>query len=90
MFQSLLGAAELSKEEANFYITRLDEYRWKLRVSSISAEVLEQSIATIDRSAEYLRIVGLDDSKYMQEAQNPGIFRNAYSESSIDRTGYDG
>ncbi len=86
VFQSLLCATALSKEEAKFCITRLDEYRWTLRVSSKNAKFLGQSMATVDQSAKGLRAICLDDPTYTERA--PVVtFTNAYNgESSIDPT----
>lgn len=87
VFQSLLCATAQNKEEASFYISRLDEYRWTLRVSSKSAEFLEQSIVIIDRSAKDLRKICLEDSRYTQRDETIDAVGNAYSESSIDPNG---
>lgn len=77
VFQSLLCATSLSKEEAQFYIARLDEYRWTLRVSSKNAEFLEQSLGIIDRSAKDLRMLTLDDSRYMAAYMHDNDVDNA-------------
>ena len=71
IFQSLLCATAMSKEEAIFYLARIDEYRWTLRVSSKSAEFLEQSMAIIDRAAKDLKNVCLDDSRYLPREHQP-------------------
>ena len=71
-FQSLLCVTSQSKEEAQFYLTRIDEYRWTLRVSSKSAEFLEQSMATMDRSAKDLKTVCLDESRYTSRELDSG------------------
>lgn len=64
IFQSFLCATAQSKDEAQFYMTRLDEYRWTLRVSSKNVEFLEQSLAIINRSAKDLKLICLDESRY--------------------------
>ncbi len=88
VFQSLLCATALSKEEAKFCITRLDEYRWTLPVSSKNAEFLEQSLATVDQSAKRLRAICPDDLR--SERAQAVTLTNAYNdESSVDPTGED-
>ena len=72
IFQSLLCITAHNKEEATFYLTRIDEYRWTLRVSSKSAEFLEQSLAMIDRSAKDLKTVCLDESRYTLREKDSG------------------
>lgn len=53
-FNSLLWITSQSKEEADFYQQRLQEYRWALRVSSKSAEFLEIASGILDRAVAVL------------------------------------
>jgi hypothetical protein len=46
-FISLLWVTAQDKEEADLYKARLDEYRWMLRLSSKSADFLEQAISML-------------------------------------------
>ncbi|KAL8952769.1 MAG: hypothetical protein Q9222_001316 [Ikaeria aurantiellina] len=48
LFQGLLTATAQSKDEERYYMSSLAEYRWVLRVSSKSADFLEQSLAMIE------------------------------------------
>ncbi|PSN71868.1 hypothetical protein BS50DRAFT_485090 [Corynespora cassiicola Philippines] len=53
-FVSLLWATSTTKDEADVYKARLDEYRWLLRLSSKSAEFLERAIAMLATSTDVL------------------------------------
>jgi hypothetical protein len=53
-FISLLWATSLDKEEANVYKTKLDEYRWTLRLSSRSADFLDRAISMLATSTGVL------------------------------------
>ncbi|KAH7060723.1 hypothetical protein B0J12DRAFT_696067 [Macrophomina phaseolina] len=54
-FGSLLWATAPGKEEADFYKTRLREYRWTLSVSATRAHWLEYAVQMLDASREMLR-----------------------------------
>lgn len=54
-FGSLLWATAPGKEEADFYKTRLREYRWTLSVSATRARWLEYAVQMLDASREMLR-----------------------------------
>ena len=71
IFECLLYATALDADEARFYMTRLEEYRWTLRVSSKSAEFLAQSLAIIDGAAQGLRSIHLE-SRNLAPTQQPG------------------
>ena len=76
VFECLLYATALDVDEARFYMTRLEEYRWMLRVSSKSAEFLAQSLAIIDGAAKDLRATRFDEPNEtlaIQEKQGPLI-----------------
>lgn len=53
-FGSLLWATAPAKEEAEFYKTRLREYRWTLSVSSKRAEFLDYAVQMLDASRAML------------------------------------
>ncbi|KAF2187707.1 hypothetical protein K469DRAFT_685588 [Zopfia rhizophila CBS 207.26] len=53
-FGSLLWATAPAHEEAEFYKTRLREYRWTLSVSSKRAEFLEYAVQMLDASRAML------------------------------------
>ncbi|KAF2730044.1 hypothetical protein EJ04DRAFT_568075 [Polyplosphaeria fusca] len=53
-FGSLLWATAPAQEEADFYKTRLREYRWTLSVSSKRAEFLEYAVQMLDASRAML------------------------------------
>lgn len=53
-FGSLLWATAPAKEEAEFYKTRLKEYRWTLSVSSKRAEFLDYAVSMLDASRAML------------------------------------
>lgn len=53
-FGSLLLATAPGQEEADFYHTRLAEYRWTLCVSSKSAEFLNFAVDSLDSSSNLL------------------------------------
>jgi hypothetical protein len=57
-FGSLLWATAPGKEEAEFYKSRLGEYRWTLRVSSKGAEFMEFAVGMLDASTGLLRGLG--------------------------------
>ncbi|KAL2671738.1 nitrogen regulatory protein OTam [Phyllosticta citricarpa] len=58
-FGSLLWATAPGKEEADFYRTRLREYRWTLSVSASQARWLDYAIRVLDASREMLK--GVDE-----------------------------
>jgi hypothetical protein len=53
-FISLLWATALTKEEAEGYRQKLEEYRWTLRLSSKSAEILDRAISMLTTSTGML------------------------------------
>jgi len=53
-FGSLLWATAPAQEEAEFYKTRLQEYRWTLSVSSKRAEFLDYAVSMLDASRAML------------------------------------
>jgi len=53
-FGSLLWATAPCQEEANFYKTRLQEYRWTLNVSSKRVEFLKYAVQMLDASTAML------------------------------------
>lgn len=61
-FGSLLLATAPCQEEAEFYQTRLSEYRWTLSVSSKSADFLAFAVESLDSSTNLLRSLPLKPS----------------------------
>jgi len=53
-FGSLLHATAPAREEAEFYKSRLEEYRWTLGVGSKSAPFLDFSVKSLDTSSSFL------------------------------------
>lgn len=56
-FGVLLRATAPTKEEAEFYCARLEEYRWTLTASSRSADFLRAAIHLLDTSTNLLQYV---------------------------------
>jgi hypothetical protein len=54
-FGSLLWATSGQKDEAEFYKSRLGEYRWTLRVSSKGAEFMEFAVGMLDEGMRGVR-----------------------------------
>lgn len=57
-FGSLLWATSTSPEEAEFYRSRLAEYRWTLRVSSKAAEFMKFTVGMLDSSRVFMKDTG--------------------------------
>lgn len=53
-FGSLLRATAPAREEAEFYKSRLEEYRWTLSVGSKRAPFLDFSVKSLDTSSSFL------------------------------------
>ncbi|KAF2650275.1 hypothetical protein K491DRAFT_143673 [Lophiostoma macrostomum CBS 122681] len=71
-FISLLWATALDKEEAKIYRSKLDEYRWTLRLSSRSADFLDRAISMLATSTGVL-------VKTIPETPNPEAILNRRS-----------
>ena len=54
-FGVLLRATALTREEADFYSARLEEFKWTLAVTSRSADFLDSSIHQLDTNTELLQ-----------------------------------
>ena len=74
-FGSLLWATAPSQEEAEFYKTRLREYRWTLSVSSKRAEFLDYAVQMLDASRAMLNNLAAKPSIAQAQAQmvNSGV-----------------
>lgn len=70
-FGSLLLATAPSQEEADFYQTRLFEYRWTLSVSSKSAWFLNFAVESLDASSNLLKGLPLKPSSSELSLQQP-------------------
>ncbi|KAF2672666.1 hypothetical protein BT63DRAFT_369059 [Microthyrium microscopicum] len=75
-FISLLWATSLRQEEADAYKEKLEEYRWTLRLSSKSAEILDRAASMLATSTGVLvkaipaKSAADDDNEY--EGSTPG------------------
>lgn len=72
-FGSLLLATAPAQEEADFYRTRLAEYRWTLDVSSRSAEFLHFAIDSLDSSSHLLQNLPLKPFTAELAAKRPPL-----------------
>lgn len=58
-FGNVLWITSTSEAEREFYATQLAEYRWILRVSSTSAELMKYTVALLDASSFVKNTVGV-------------------------------
>ncbi|KAF2869538.1 fungal-specific transcription factor domain-containing protein [Massariosphaeria phaeospora] len=80
-FGSLLWATAPTQEEAEFYKTRLREYRWTLSVSSKRAEFLDYAVAMLDASRAMLNNLA-EKPSLAQQISSAGVPPAAASSSS--------
>ena len=71
-FGSLLWATAPAHEEAEFYKTRLREYRWTLSVSSKRAEFLDYAVQMLDASRAMLNNLA-EKPSLAQQVSNAGV-----------------
>lgn len=71
-FGSLLWATAPAQEEAEFYKTRLREYRWTLSVSSKRAEFLDYAVQMLDASRAMLNNLA-EKPSLAQQISNAGV-----------------
>jgi hypothetical protein len=71
-FGSLLWATAPANEEAEFYKTRLREYRWTLSVSSKRAEFLDYAVQMLDASRAMLNNLA-EKPSLAQQISNAGV-----------------
>ncbi|PSN69607.1 hypothetical protein BS50DRAFT_631613 [Corynespora cassiicola Philippines] len=71
-FGSLLWATAPAQEEADFYKTRLREYRWTLSVSSKRAEFLGYAVQMLDASRAMLNNLA-EKPSLAQQISNAGV-----------------
>lgn len=72
-FGGLLLATAPSKEEADFYATRLREYRWTLNVSSRRADFLDYAVQMLDASRAMLANLAEKPSLTNSRISNTGV-----------------
>jgi len=72
-FGSLLWATAPTQEEADFYKTRLREYRWTLSVSSKRAEFLDYAVQMLDASRAMLSNLAKKPSFVQAQTSTSGI-----------------
>jgi hypothetical protein len=85
-FGSLLWATAPAKEEADFYKTRLREYRWTLSVSSKRAEFLEYAVQMLDASRAMLHNLA-EKPSLAQQISNAGVPPSAPARSAPSNMG---
>jgi Fungal specific transcription factor domain len=73
-FGVLLRATAPTKEEAEFYRARLEEYRWTLSVSSRSAGFLDHALQDLDARTELLRYIPEKPEIAEFMAIHPGVY----------------
>lgn len=71
-FGSLLWATSPAQEEAEFYKTRLREYRWTLSVSSNRAQFLDYAVSMLDASRAMLNNLA-EKPSLAQHMSNVGV-----------------
>jgi hypothetical protein len=72
-FGGLLWATAPAQEEAEFYKTRLREYRWTLSVSSTRAEFLDYAVQMLDASRVMLRNLADKPSLAQSHISSAGV-----------------
>lgn len=72
-FGNLLWATAPAKEEADFYQTRLREYRWTLSVSSKRAEFLDYAVQMLDASRGMLSNLAEKPLLAQLQVSNAGV-----------------
>ncbi|KAJ9669120.1 Fungal specific transcription factor [Coniosporium apollinis] len=90
-FGSLLWATAPAKEEADFYKTRLREYRWTLSVSSKRAEFLDYAVQMLDASRGMLSNLAEKPLLAQLQVSNAGVPAERTGPLSLprDQTGGD-
>lgn len=85
-FGSLLWATAPAQEEAEFYKTRLREYRWTLSVSSKRAEFLDYAVSMLDASRAMLHNLA-EKPSLAQQISNAGVPPSAPARSAPSNMG---
>ncbi|KAF2281222.1 uncharacterized protein EI97DRAFT_367223 [Westerdykella ornata] len=80
-FGSLLWATAPTQEEAEFYKTRLREYRWTLSVSSKRAQFLDYAVQMLDASRAMLHNLA-EKPSLAQQISNAGVPPSAPARSA--------
>jgi hypothetical protein len=81
-FGGLLWATAPAKEEAEFYKTRLKEYRWTLSVSSQRARFLDYAVKMLDASRNMLR--NLAEKPSLSRVNSAGVPQGGEGEGEVD------
>lgn len=84
-FGSLLWATAPAQEEAEFYKTRLHEYRWTLSVSSNRAHFLDYAVSMLDASRAMLNNLA-EKPSLAQQISSAGV-PPAAPAKTVNRTG---
>jgi hypothetical protein len=82
-FGGLLWATAPAQEEANFYKSRLSEYRWTLSVSARRAKFLEYAVQMLDASRAMLRNMA-QKPLLKQQVSTTGVPRGAASPVGVN------
>ena len=82
-FGSLLWATAPTQEEADFYRTRLHEYRWTLSVSSKRADFLGYAVQMLDASRGLLKNLGEKPSLPQRQTNEAGVPEYRELEQSV-------
>jgi hypothetical protein len=85
-FGSLLWATAPAQEEAEFYKTRLREYRWTLSVSSKRAEFLDYAVQMLDASRAMLHNLA-EKPSLAQQISTAGVPPSVTRRSAPSRMG---
>ena len=85
-FGSLLWATAPAQEEADFYKTRLREYRWTLSVSSKRAEFLDYAVSMLDASRAMLHNLA-EKPSLAQQISSAGVPPSAPRRSAPSNMG---
>lgn len=84
-FGSLLWATAPAQEEAEFYKTRLREYRWTLSVSSNRAQFLDYAVSMLDASRAMLNNLA-EKPSLRDQISNAGVPPKAAERNSNGQT----
>ena len=87
-FISLLWTTALSKEEADGYMEKFEEYRWTLRLSSKSADFLERALAMLATSTGTLLRAVVETRSLATELDSRALFTGeAFDEEHLNEVG---
>ncbi|KAF2459996.1 fungal-specific transcription factor domain-containing protein [Lineolata rhizophorae] len=85
-FGSLLWATAPAQEEAEFYKTRLREYRWTLSVSAKRAQFLDYAVQMLDASRAMLNNLAEKPSIAQSQVSNAGVPSERFAAAAASGT----